>query len=98
VPNLKITCNFCVKTVKIQYKTSKKEETKVRISSDTVDRDGINQRLSGLIDSLDLRTDPENIVNIATWVIMASTVNCHYALTIGRKQTQTFEHQAFSCQ
>jgi len=34
----------------------------VRISSDPVDRDGIKQRVRGLIDPLDPRTDPENIV------------------------------------
>jgi len=79
-----------VKAVKIQDKH--KEEMKVRMSSDAVDRDGIKHRLSGLIKPLDPRTDPENIVNIATLVMMPSTVNCHYALAIGRKQMQTFEH------
>jgi hypothetical protein len=68
-----------------------KEEMKSRIASDAKDRDRIRCKLQLLIDPMDPCSNPENIVNLATGLVLPEHVNVHNTLSIGTRQMKSFE-------
>lgn len=71
-----------------------------RIASDGKDREGIRNKLRLFIDPLAPSTDSQNIVNIASGLVLPNTVNVHDAVHIGTEQLKKFKkvgHQVFIC-
>lgn len=63
-----------------------KEEMQSRIVSDGKDREGIRNKLRLFIDPLAPSTHSQNIVNIASGLVLQNTVNVHDAVHIGTQQ------------
>ena len=77
-----------------------KEEMQSRIASDGKDREGIRNKLRLFIDPLAPSTHSQNIVNIASGLVLPNTVNVHDAVHIGTQQLKNVKkvgHQVFIC-
>ena len=75
---------------KRSVQSSHKKESKSRIKSDALDREGIQKKLQIYIDPLDPDQHPDEIVNIVSGRVAPSSVNIN-AIEIGRLQMQESE-------